>query len=1011
VPDDDQPDPQPPRGRRVRRRGLVRRQPRWGRARRVLLWVSGAVVVLAIVLRLLAGWWTNQLWFNSVNYGSVNSKIFTTRLMLAVVFSIVFFIASWVNLWVADRAAPLFFTTTDVVVERYRSLMEVRGVLVRSLVSGVFALIAGLGMAGQWQNWMLLRHHVNTATRDPEFGLRVSTHLFVLPFVEAVINWLFAVLVILSVLAILCHYVNGSLRTQGEGERVSSALKVHLSVIFAALALVRAVAYWVDRWGIVTSNRGPVTGASYTAVKAVIPAMSLLALISVTTAVVLIINVRWRRGSVVGLAVGLWVVVGLVAGSIYPALVQYFSVRPQQDAKEKLYTQRNIDATRQAYNIASVQIESLPLNGVAGSAPAPVLDPARWAKQWGGLTGDAGAGSFASLVVDRYTIDGVTKPVVVGAKQLSAAASGANSNAWSGRKIYTHSVGLGVAGQTEINEGGRPVQIDDAKLGLTEPRMYVGQSGNSYVVANVPSSVDGTPNERGGTASAVTRYDGNGGVRLSSWWRRAAFALTFGESNLMLDNSLPTSARLFTHRDVVDRVSQLVPFMVADNDALPVVADGRVQWIVDLYSTSDRFPYGQFADRGFKDRQSALSQLEPGATLRGRSFNYIRHPAVAVVDAFSGDVQVYVIDKTDPILATWSNVFPSLIDVNKPLPGWLSGHLRVPDQLFRVQASMWSVYGTDTSATDLLAQANMYALPTWPVGQSGDGAPAAASSATGRGSEGIIPPTTGLFSWAANTKREFLTVSPLLAWAQLSGQYVSGDNVTAVMAVSHEAATFGQLRVKLLDGSDRRLTPARFKEQGVNLARQALPGVIQKDLPGTVMVVPNGDDLTYVLAITPDDSALSGVVVGSGRAADAQRFIGVADIGDAVSVVPSTPIATPTDPQPIGTISVAQLLQQARVLLAEADQALADKDTDLYQLKVREAGVLLAQVQQLLGLSNTPTPPSTAPGTTTTRSTTGQSTTTARPGAGGSSSSTRPSATTRSGSTTSTSGPPVTAST
>ena len=339
------------------------RVPQYERRRfRIRGWMIALVVIALVLLfslRGLAGFYTDFLWFDSVGQSDTWSRLLWAKVLPALVFTVAFFVIMLVNLVIADRLAPRLrvgpMTPEDEMVARYRQATARFTGRIRVGVSLFFALIAGLGVSSQWKEWMLFTHRVDFGQTDPQFHRDIGFYVFQLPFMRFIIDWLFAGLVIVLLVTAVAYYLNGGIRFQSATQRVSPQVKAHLSVILAVMALVKTAEYYFARFELNFSRSGAVDGAGYTQVKAELPALNLLIFISIVAAGLFLWNI-WRRGWVLPIiAVGLWGFVSIVVGTIYPAMVQQFRVKPNEFAKERPYIARNIRATRDAYGLSKIE--------------------------------------------------------------------------------------------------------------------------------------------------------------------------------------------------------------------------------------------------------------------------------------------------------------------------------------------------------------------------------------------------------------------------------------------------------------------------------------------------------------------------------------------------------------------------------------------------------------------------------------------------------------------------------
>src|ERR1700677_1341989 len=334
-----------------------RRRARW--------WIVGAIVVLIILLaslRTLADIYTDGLWFSSVGYHNVFSTLLVIKLGLFGVFGAIFFVVMWVNLIACDRLASddLGAVQKDEVVRRYQQIVRPYAGRLYIALAFVMALIGASGTIGEWQNWILFRHGGNFGVKDPQFHKDVGFYVFKLPFLNFVVDWTLAILIVTLIVSMLCHYLNGGILPQRGIPRVRPAVKAHLSVLLALIALCKAAGYVLQRWSLVNAQDGYVNGAGYTDVHARLPAQTLLVIVSIFTAAILLFNIRRQGWTLPALAVGIWFFVALVVGVIYPALLQALKVTPAQSSLEAPYIQRNIDDTRAAYGLTNVKTQHFP---------------------------------------------------------------------------------------------------------------------------------------------------------------------------------------------------------------------------------------------------------------------------------------------------------------------------------------------------------------------------------------------------------------------------------------------------------------------------------------------------------------------------------------------------------------------------------------------------------------------------------------------------------------------------
>ncbi|MHB8439695.1 MAG: UPF0182 family membrane protein [Acidimicrobiales bacterium] len=680
-------------------------------ARRRRVWVVVAVVVVIVViasLRSLATFYTDYLWFGSVHLTSEWRHLFEVKVGLFFSFAAAFFIVLWANLTVVDRLAPSELTLgpEDELVRRYQRWAGPRTVLVRTLVALVVALIAASGSVGQWANYLLFSNAQPFNVSDPQFHENVGFFVFALPFLSFLVTWSFISLVVIAVITVVSHYLNGGIRLQQGAPSVSPQVKAHISVLLALMALVKIVGYILARYQLDLSQNGYVQGAGYTDVHARLPAFTLLIWISGLAAVILIVNI-WRRGwALPVLAVGLWAFVAVVVGAIYPAIVQAVKVNPAQNALEAPYITRNISATRGAYGLNAIAARPFAADASATTSSlqsdAQSLDDVRlWDPELTTPTFDKQQGlysyySFNTLTMDRYDVDGQQVPMVVGVRQVNT--SDLPASGWVNVHLqYTHGYGMVLSPANEASDGepvfdiGQLPPVSQPGLPtLNQASVYFGLSNPNggdanFVVADTRQSEVDYPQSN--TSNVTSHYTSVGGVQLNNIFTKAAFAVRFGDFNLLISDLLTSQSRIMYVRDVVQMAQKAAPFLSYDSDPYPVLVDGHIDWVIDAYTTTDDYPYSQNAD---------TSAVAGNGGLANQTFNYVRNSVKVVVNAYTGQMTYYDVTglthSTDPVLRTWEKAFPGMFTPASKMPAALVTHLRYPEDYFAVQAAMYGRY-------------------------------------------------------------------------------------------------------------------------------------------------------------------------------------------------------------------------------------------------------------------------------------------------------------------------------
>ena len=660
--------------------------------------------VLLVSLRGIASFYTDYLWFSSLDLSSLWRDILAAKVTLTLVGGAIFFVLCWGNLVVADRIAPQFrpLVADDDLIERYLEMVGRRAGLIRAALVGLLAVLFGLSLGGRWNEWILFANRVDFGETDATFNTDIGFYVFELPFLTSVLSWAFSAVILVLLVTILGHIVNGGIVFQTQGERTTPQVKAHLSVLLGVLALIQAGRYWLGRYSLTFSTRGTVDGASYTDYNVDLRVTYLLVVIALFAFGLFIANI-WRRGWVLPMmAVGLWVFVAALAGGLVPAFVQRFRVEPSESSMERTYIQQNIAATRAAYGLNVEEKDFVWQGDLDADDLADNVETLRNVRLWhptimeASFQRDQKIRSFYAINdvdVDRYTIDGRMTQVLIAARDLTV--DGVRQSSWEATHLtYTHGHGVVAATANDRTPSGDPSLIArDVPMRTTgalpepdQPGLYFGEGIGGYVVTNTEREEIAYQGE--GNTTETTRYGGADGVELGSglqgFMRRTAFALRFGQFNMMISGNITPESRVLLQRDIRTRVEAIAPFLAYDHDPYVVVLpDGRIRYILDAYVTSAHYPNAERADTGGLDERSGLF---------GRSFSYARNSVKAVIDAYDGTVDLYVVDEEEPILSAYRKAFPDLFTDLSEAPEGLEDHFRYPEDLFTVQTQMWAKY-------------------------------------------------------------------------------------------------------------------------------------------------------------------------------------------------------------------------------------------------------------------------------------------------------------------------------
>ncbi|MFH8723927.1 UPF0182 family membrane protein [Streptomyces termitum] len=678
------------------------------RRARTLLMTLGVLAVLAMAFVMFAGFWTDWLWYRSVRYSSVFTTTLWTKIGLFAVFGLLMALAVGLNIWLAYRLRPPLsaMSLEQQSLDRYRMGVAPFKKWVLLAVAALVGLISGASASGQWRTWLMWVNGVDFGEKDAQFGKDVSFYAFDLPWYRFLLAFGFAAVVLSLIAAAVTHYLYGGLRVTSPGARATAAATGHLSVLLGVFVALKAVAYWLDRYGLAVKSSdfkatGNWTGLRFVDANAYLPAKTILFCIAVICAL-LFFATLWRRTwqlPVIGF--GLMVLSAVLIGGLYPAIVQKFQVQPNEQAKEAPYIQKNIDATRKAYAIDATKLENYSgkstvkakdkLRADADSAASyRILDPSIVSPTFQQLEQKRKYYQFpTTLDVDRYK----GQDVVIGLRELNI--RGIPKRNWiNDHFTYTHGYGAIMARGTQTDANGSPVFTESGlptsgELGTYEQRIYYGEKTDQYSIVGGPQKeLDYEEN-----GEKTTSYEGDSGVSLENAFNRAAYAVAFSEPQILYSGAIGDGSRILYNRTPKQRVEAVAPWLTIDGDAYPAVVGGRIQWIVDAYTTSNGYPYASRTTLGDTTADSlTVGNQQRAVVAQQNQVNYIRNSVKATVDAYDGTVTLYQWDTEDPVLKTWMKAFPGTVKPKSEVKGDLLEHLRYPQDMFKVQRELLTRY-------------------------------------------------------------------------------------------------------------------------------------------------------------------------------------------------------------------------------------------------------------------------------------------------------------------------------
>jgi uncharacterized membrane protein (UPF0182 family) len=891
------------------------------------------IVLIVAALAVLFGGalvalWSDWLWFADLGYGAIFSTIVLTRVEIGLLFGFLFFAIIYGNLWYARRIAPppSPMSVEQQLIERLGRLARRSIGLLLFLGSIVISAVVGLEAATHWETWLKYVHSTSFGVKDPLFGQDVGFYVFVLPFLNYLYHWLFFALIASTIAAAALHYADEAIEAFGNRLQFAPKVKAHLSVLVAAMFFLKAWGYRLAMYQLPNARGNLFDGASYADVQARVPALWILLVISVIAGVLVLINI-YRRG--IGYAVaGLVLLIGasIVIGGAYPAIVQEYSVKPNELDKETPYIRRAVDATQAAYGLTDIASREFAADDVltpaqvsANSATIENIrlwDQSHLQDAYNQIQTLQPYYDFADVDVDRYWLTDKAsgqrryRQVWLSARELKQSALAPASQTWPNLHTqYTHGYGFCMSPVNEISTEGMPAFFvydippkTTVDLPITRPEVYFGELTDTYVFVKTKAREFDYPS---GSELKTTRYAANSGVGVGSFIRKLLFAFRFSDVNILLSENIQPDSRILFTRNVRERARSLFPFLRMDNDPYLVTSGGRMYWFQDAYTQTDAYPYSQHL------------------WIDGAEVNYIRNSVKIVTDAYTGGVTAYVMDKPhkDPIIKTYAKIFPGVFKPISQMPREFHAHLRYPEDLFRVQAEIFKRYH-QTDPTVYYRNSDLWDTPTRPN---------LLQEAEGEGEP--MEPYYVIMKLPNGQSEEFILMTPFIR----KDKY----NMVSWMCAKCDPADYGRMVLYLFPKDKNVYGPSQI------VARASQDPVISPQISlwsqrgsgvstGNLLVVPIESSLLYVMPIYLESTAtkipeLKRVIVALGNRiamAPTLRDALTEVVGGQVSLAPKMATAKPgtktpgagAAPAPAISSESSRLVDQA---ITQYDKAIA----------------------------------------------------------------------------------------
>jgi len=855
--------------------------------------ILAGVLALFILLSIGKGFYTEWLWFNNLGYGNVYVTILGTKVLVFFAAAFIFCLLFLGNLVMATRLAPK--TETHfwpwAIVQRLQSILRLNVILGTALLSLIFGLVA----QGNWEVILRFFNGQPFGISDPVFHREVGFYIFFLPFLNLLRGWLLGALIVTLLgtagVYLLSHAV------QRLSFDFARPMLAHIGGLVMAILGLFAWGYWLGIWELVFSRRGVVFGPSYADMHAQLPAQWILLVVVLILMGLVLVTIMWRNYRWLLYGIGGWIVVAIVIGAIFPALVQRFQVEPNELVREGSYIEYNIQFTREAFALDRVEEQSFP----AVESPSPqdvaqneatinnirLWDPRPLKDTYNQIQSIRLYYDFNDIDIDRYVIDGEYRQVMLSARELSAEKLAGQAQTWVNRKLqFTHGYGVALSPVNEVTTQGLPVLLvkDIPPVGdfdIERPQIYYGEKTYDYVVVKTKTEEFDYPM---GDDNVYGHYEGKGGVNLAGFVRRLVYAWQLGDLNILISGELTPESRVLYYRNIRDRVSHLAPFLKLDGDPYLVMMDGRLFWIQDAYTTTNRYPYSEPIEGGI---------------------NYIRNSVKAVIDAYDGNVTFYISDPEDALIRTYQAIFPELFVPAEQMTETLRAHLRYPEDMFNIQASVYQSYHM-RDARVFYNKEDLWAVPREYYA----------------GREQLMEPYYIIMRLTDEEKEEFLLMLPFTP--------VNKNNTIGWLAARCDGENYGKLlayyfpKERLVYGPSQ--IENRIQQDTVITEQLALWGRGgSRVIRGNLLLIPLSDSNLYVEPVFLQAEAgglpeLKRVIVAAGEKIAMEPTLPESIAAIFGAGVPPTKPEVPVPPQPPEPVptDIANLIKEAQQHYSQA---------------------------------------------------------------------------------------------
>ncbi|MDD4171841.1 MAG: UPF0182 family protein [Syntrophomonas sp.] len=898
------------------------------------------IVILLGAISSLTAYYVDWLWYKSVSFESVFSTTIINKVGLVIGVFLVSFLFFWLNLYLTKRNDHPEAERPDMTEEgrdiiylnpeltnwaRFLQGQNRKWVFLAASLFGAYMVSSTLG--NQWIVVQQFFHKASFGITDPVFGRDLGFYFFNLSLYHSVYSVLMLLLVLTVVFVGLVYLINATADLFMMDWKRFTFAKGHLAILIAAIFALKAWGYKLATFDILYSSQGAVYGATYTDIYARLLSNRVLMLVALAVVVVILINIFVKRLNWILYSIGAWLIVAFVLGGIYPTVIQKLVVQPNEFNKEKQYIETGIQFTRQAYELNKVEGKDfnidykLTMNDIKNN-DATINNIRLW--DWQPL-GDTYKSLqelrpyyvFNDVDIDRYIVDGRYRQVMLSAREIEQTPEQAKT--WVNQRLmFTHGYGLVMSPVTEIAQEGFPqFFIKDippqfaTDIQITQPEIYFGEKTDNYVMVNTKQDEFDYPM---GNENVFAQYQGNNGIKINSWARRLMLSWVLKDYKMILSSDITNSSQVLINRNIVSRAKKVAPYLGYDDDPYIVVNnDGKLYWMLDAYTFSDKYPYSQPYDSAGN--------------------NYIRNAVKVVCDAYTGEMSFYVSDPEDPVIQTYQRIFPNLYKPITEIPDGLKEHIRYPVDLFSIQAEIYRSYHMSDPGA-FYNKEDIWVIPAELVG----------------GAENPIEPYYIIMRLPGEAEAEYILMLPytpngrpnMIAWmcARMDGENYGNK---LVYHFPKQETVYGPMQIESRINQDteisRQLT--LWDQKGSSTLR------------GNLLVIPINNSILYIeplylQAKTSVMPELKRIIAAYGNKVVMEETLDKALIALFGEGEPS--VSAPTTPSPDTSapgITVSELAKTARQYYEQANESLKSGDWSGYGDNINKLNDTIKKLEEI----------------------------------------------------------------